>query len=140
MSLDVTHVKDETTRRALYEAMRGQSVVATTGEVREVLESQVLSGAAVALSTGTASNVTTLTLTAGDWDVWASVLWVPAASTSITRLQGGIGTTTATLPTAPFKGGYQEFITPAIVPTAAGAPSLFMQTYQLVTANTTIYL
>jgi hypothetical protein len=120
--------------------MRGQSVVATTGEVREVLESQVLVGSAVALTTATPANVTTLSLTAGDLDVWANIVFVPAGTTSITILKGGIGTATATLPTAPAKGGYAEYVSPAFVPTAAGAPSLHFQSYTLLTATTTIYL
>ncbi len=140
MTIDVSHIKDETIKRAIYESMRGQSVVAATGEVREVLESEILVASKVSLSTATAADVTTLALTAGDWDIWANVIYVPAANTSITILKAGIGTTTATLPTAPAKGGYAEHVAPAFVPTAAGAPSLRLQSYLRVTATTSIFL
>lgn len=49
------------------------------------------------LTTATVANVTSISLTAGDWDVTGVVDFLPGATTSITVLNGGISTTTAAL-------------------------------------------
>lgn len=66
----------------------------------EYISSQVLSGAAVALTTATAADVTNIALTPGDWNVSAYVAFTQAATTSVTRVQAGTNTTSATMPTA----------------------------------------
>ena len=113
---------------------------AGAGVVGEILSTNVAIGSAVALTTATTANVATLALTAGDWDVWANIMFIPAASTSITVLKGAISTTTATLPTAPNGGGYNEYASPAFVPTAAGAPSFQLHMRQSLSATTNIFL
>lgn len=71
---------------------------AATGYVGEYISSTVVSTSAIALSSGTSANVTSVVLTAGDWDVWGSVDYVAAASTTATLFKGGINTASATLP------------------------------------------
>jgi hypothetical protein len=61
-----------------------------TGGVGEYFESVVPFGSAVALTTATAKTVTSISLTAGDWDVDCNVAFLPATSTSITALYAGI--------------------------------------------------
>ena len=73
---------------------------ASAGKLGEVISSAVASGSAVSLTTGVAADATSITLTAGDWDVWGQICFIPGATTSITQYQGGINTTSATLPTA----------------------------------------
>jgi hypothetical protein len=46
---------------------------AAAGNVGEYIESVVLSAAAVTLTTGTPRAVTSVTLTAGDWDIWGNI-------------------------------------------------------------------
>lgn len=70
---------------------------ATAGNIGEYVESIIGAGAAVALVSGTAKNVTSISLTAGDWDVDAIVYHLPAATTSYTRYVGSLSTTTNTL-------------------------------------------
>jgi hypothetical protein len=70
---------------------------ATAGNVGEVIQSSVASGSAVSLSTGVAVNITSISLTAGDWDVSANIYYGPAASTNITVLIASISQTTGTL-------------------------------------------
>lgn len=79
---------------------------AATGYVGEYVESVVLIGSAVALTNVTQTNVTSISLTAGDWDVWANVIFSGAGSTNITQAISGINTTSTTLPTAPAGGAY----------------------------------
>jgi hypothetical protein len=71
---------------------------ASTGNIGEFVQSLVAFGAAVSLTTATSANVTSISLTAGDWDVEANINFSSSGATS-TASQGGIGTTTATLPT-----------------------------------------
>lgn len=76
---------------------------AATGYVGELITSSVASGSAVSLSTGTAADVTSITLTAGDWDVWGDIQFLSAATTTITSGSASISTTSAT---GDFTAGY----------------------------------
>jgi len=69
---------------------------ANAGSVGEYITSVIGSGSAVSLTTGTAANVTSITLTPGDWDVSGVVEFTPAAGTAVTYIAGSSGTTSAT--------------------------------------------
>ena len=55
----------------------------------------------VSISNSVLTNCTSLSLTAGDWNVWGNVHLNPGASTSLTLGLGGLNTTSATLPASP---------------------------------------
>lgn len=78
---------------------------ANTGAVGEYVSSTVLVGAAVPLTTATAADITSISLTAGDWDVWGTVVTNPNAATTQTVIVGWVSSTSATIPTAPNEGG-----------------------------------
>lgn len=112
---------------------------ATAGSIGEVLNSVILVAATASVTTATPANITTLSLTAGDWDVSGDCAYVPASSTSITQLQCGIGTTTATIP-LPADGGLVQFVTAANV-FGANTAVLAIPTVRVnLSATTTIYL
>jgi hypothetical protein len=69
---------------------------ATAGNVGEVISSNILVASGVSLSTGTAANITTITLTAGDWDISAQVYFNGTATTAVAGLRGSVSTTSAT--------------------------------------------
>lgn len=69
---------------------------AAAGRIGEYTESVVEQASAVSLSTGTAANVTSLSLTAGDWQLSGFVAIVPGATTNIVSSFNGISTTSAT--------------------------------------------
>jgi len=71
---------------------------ALAGQVGEFISSQVLLGGAVPLTTLVTVNVTSINLTAGDWDVWGVVGFSPGASTAIVGIQGGVSLTSASIP------------------------------------------
>lgn len=73
---------------------------APAGSVGEIISATVAVGSAVALTTAVSANVTSISLTAGDWDVRGTVAFTPAASTSVTAMLGGVSSTTAALPAA----------------------------------------
>lgn len=113
---------------------------APSGIIGEVLSSTVLSGSAVSLTTNTAANVTSLALTAGDWEVYGNVGFVTAASTSLTILAQSISQTTNTLDTAP--GVYASQFMNATVPTASAVRNVFTPTVTRISlaSTTTVYL
>lgn len=78
---------------------------ATAGFVGEYVESVILIGAAVSVSNNTATDITSISLTAGDWDVSGSIVSDPAAGTTTSYLAFWTSTTSATAPTAPNDNG-----------------------------------
>ena len=79
---------------------------AATGYVGEYVEASIAAGSAISLTTVTAANVTSISLTAGDWDVTAIAAFVTAATTSVTNRLVAISKTSATLPSVnPYASG-----------------------------------
>ena len=131
-------------------AVRGQLVGtgtndnASAGNVGEYIQSTVASGSAVTLTTATGNNVTSISLTAGDWDLDGQVDFSPAATTSVTQLNSSISLTSATLsPQAGGSGlgpdGTTTINQPAEVPTALICLPTFT-TRLSIAATTTVFL
>ena len=72
----------------------GTNNSAQAGSIGEFVSSAV--SALTGFTSGTAKNITSISLTAGDWDITANIGFIPAATTSITSLAGSITTTSAT--------------------------------------------
>jgi hypothetical protein len=75
---------------------------APAGYVGEFVTSTLASGSAVTLTTATSANITSISLTAGDWDVFGSTAFILTAATSTfgnLGYIGGISTTSNTLGT-----------------------------------------
>ena len=70
---------------------------ANAGSVGEYVSSEVAGGAGSGLTTATPANVTSISLTAGDWDVWGYAGFQPSDTTNIVSLLGGVSSTSATL-------------------------------------------
>lgn len=96
---------------------------ATAGFVGEVISSVLLVGSAVSLSTGAAKTVTSISLTAGDWDIWGEVWLSVNGSTTLSELIASVNTTTNAIPTVPATNTsyYQLFG----LTTGAGANNVF---------------
>lgn len=123
---------------------------ATTGEVRLVsyqrgvgpgqfIESNVAVGSAVSLTTGTTANVTTITLSPGDWDVEGVVAFTANAATTGSYFVGSISQTSATNPTVPGGGAFHQLA----IAVGAGSAMPVLPTGRVrmsVTTNTTVYL
>ncbi len=106
---------------------------AAAGYVGEVVSSQVLASSATSISNATSTNLTSISLTAGDWDVYGNSLLLPTGTVSI--YQAGISTTSATLPDSALKAVYQ-------IATVSGAALGFnVPTIRLsLSGTTTVYL
>lgn len=116
----------------------------TAGCIGEVISSVVPSGSAVSLTTATGANVTSVSLTAGDWEVDCICYVQGTGTTSYTILQAGLNTTSATLPalTSTTPIAYVSIAEPATVPAQSAIPqSLSPTTIQInVSTTTTVYL
>lgn len=73
---------------------------AAAGYVGEYVSSSVDYASRVSLTTTTAKTITSISLTAGDWDLSIIVFFVPAAGTTINTLIACYNTTTNTLTTS----------------------------------------
>jgi hypothetical protein len=74
---------------------------AAAGSVGEFVSN---SGSGISLSNGTSANICSISLTAGDWDVNGSILFVPSVSAS--SLNAGSSSTSATLPATTLFNGF----------------------------------
>lgn len=111
---------------------------ASAGQVGEYIFSQVLSASAVPLTLAVAANVTSISLTAGDWDVWGGVTLKPAGTTVTSQFVGWINTVSATQPTLPNNGAFVNMFLPS---TAGIDPTLPVGMTRLSLASTTtVYL
>jgi hypothetical protein len=79
---------------------------AAAGTVGEFLTSSVAQGSAFSLTTGTATNIASVDITPGDWDVWGNILITKDATTTITDFRGWIHTVSGTQPTLPNGGAF----------------------------------
>jgi hypothetical protein len=72
---------------------------AAAGNVGELITN---SATGVTMTTATNTNITSITLTAGDWDIWGTIDVSSGASSTITETEAGISTTSATIPSLNF--------------------------------------
>ena len=70
---------------------------AGTGYVGEYVSSNVNAGSPTGATNNTVGNVTSISLTAGDWDVSGSVVFFPNGTTTLSTVSCTISTTSATM-------------------------------------------
>lgn len=124
--------------RTLFSQREGTVAAAepVAGTLGEELSAELVIGSAVSLTTATPKTITSLLLTPGDWDLTGIVTFVPAATTSITRLTQSISTTTNTHGNNKQKRSQSQA---AVVPNAeviSDTPTVRVN----ISANTTYYL
>lgn len=106
---------------------------AAAGKVGEEVESIVLAGSSISLSNATAANVTTISLTAGDWDVFGNV--TVQFSLSSTAVIAWISTTSAVPPDQALRNQL-VYTAASIAFVAAAVPSTRLS----LSGTTTVYL
>lgn len=111
---------------------------AAAGKIGEYITSTVLIGSAVSLTTSIAANITSISLTAGDWDVSGLVWFARNAATSLTQSYAWVSSTSATTPTAP-DGGITGESTAATTNKTVGSRTTGIVRFSL-SGTTTIYL
>jgi hypothetical protein len=110
---------------------------AAAGYVGEFQTAARAIGSALSLSSTTAADITSVSLTAGDWDVWGTVAFVGVTNPAVTFSTASVSTTSATLDTTvgrlntdliPFSAGTSIWTKPV-------GPSRFS-----LSGTTTVYL
>lgn len=81
--------------------------VADAGKVGEIISSTVAFASAVSMTSTVAANVTSISLTAGDWEISSSVGTDANTTTTISRVYAAVSTTSATMPSYPGTIGSQ---------------------------------
>lgn len=116
---------------------------APAGYVGEFVTATVAVGSAVSLTTATTANVTSISLTAGDWDVTGQIDFNLSGTTG-TLFQGGTSLTSATLPTQPGGSGLGTdslFVMPIPVTTLTAVMTCDCNAVRVsLAATTTVYL
>jgi hypothetical protein len=116
---------------------------AAAGSVGEVISSFVAVGSAVSLSSGTSKDITSISLTAGDWNVWGAVGTNPAGTTTTSIVNCGINTTSNTLATFPGSigsAGAGRSYSSAALPAGGIAIADIPPTVLKLSGTTTVYL
>lgn len=113
----------------------GQSSPAP-GEIGEVIQS-VVSTAANTAATGTFGNVTSIALTAGDWDITGQVEMQLNGATMTTVFVAAISINSGNTTTDHIEG---DNVTRNLPPSALGSVCTSVATRLLLAASTTVYL
>ncbi len=111
---------------------------AAAGSVGELIESEIQSGSPVSISNNVAKDITSISLTAGDWDVWGTIAFIPAASTVIGIQDSWINITSATPPVKPNKGAYLN--DSRVFPASSGGTFPIGMKRLSLSGTTTVYL
>jgi hypothetical protein len=106
---------------------------AAAGQVGQFVTSTATS---VALTNGTAANITSISLTAGDWDVSGQVAFLTASGTTMVGYECGINTTSAAMPANTYDWGALNYSSTGAVTEAISCP---VQQINVAT-TTTVYL
>jgi hypothetical protein len=72
---------------------------AAAGSVGEYVSSTIAQASATSALNNTVTNITSISLTAGDWDVCGQTSWTATSSPVVNVLQGGINTSNSSMPT-----------------------------------------
>lgn len=108
---------------------------AVSGQVGQFISSVIPQASAVSTTRNVATNITSISLTAGDWDVWGNVTAFSLNVTTI-GIGGWISSTSATLPDA----SIYCFVTMQTAPINAGCGVNAPQQRFSLSATTTVYL
>ena len=106
---------------------------ATAGDVGEFKSSVIAIASAVSLSTNTSADITSISLTAGDWDVSGNIFFGP--SVGVTNIAAWTSTTSATEPD-PSLYNAMSATTAIITGSGIQTPSLRVN----VSSTTTVYI
>ncbi|WP_155122875.1 beta strand repeat-containing protein [Burkholderia ubonensis] len=105
---------------------------ANAGSVGEFVSA---TGTGISLTTGVVANITSVPLTAGDWDVTGGVFFNPAGSTTTSGVNAWVSSTSATFPA---NGHYSAFNFSSPAGAGNGIPTT-VERFSLA-ANTTVFL
>lgn len=98
---------------------------AASGSVGQFVSSVIASGSAVSLAPNTAADLTHISLTAGDWDVWGNVGFIAGTGTTSIFLGAWLSSSSAAVPDPSLYGSLAAALTLTNNnPTSVPVPSL----------------
>lgn len=113
---------------------------ASAGNVGEVISASVASGSAIVLSNATPINITSISLTAGDWDVAGNIYYSTTTTTNITVQIASISQSTGALDTTTL-GAINNQRNGGYVPGAGGTTNVLVGPLRIsLSGTTTIFL
>jgi hypothetical protein len=112
---------------------------ANAGNVGQLISSNIVTGSSVSLTTGTSANITSISLTAGDWDVSGICVASPNGATTSTSFICSISTTTATINLVPSDSAGFSFNQSSMTAGSALAMPTSVARFSL-SATTTVFL
>jgi hypothetical protein len=113
---------------------------ASAGNVGELVLSAISTGSAVSLTNGTPANLTSISLTAGDWDVTCDTYYNITGTTTLQYAVNSISTTSATLNQASgFFGAYVNASTAPTLFTTVAFGTKAGPSQQLLASTTTVF-
>lgn len=115
------------------------NTAATAGNIGEYISSTVLIGSAVSLVTGTPKDVTTVTITAGDWDCEGNVFLSVGGTTTMSAFYTWVNTTANAFPPGSGSGAEQGLATTGFT-TGVGQGLVTGKLRLLVNGSTTVSL
>lgn len=110
---------------------------AAAGSVGEYIESVILQASATSLVTATPKTITSISLTAGDWDVSGVVYYLFPTSTTVTLIAGSISTTTNVSDTT--SGRWSQLLFASFAPGNGTVMSQVIPTVRINVSSTTTY-
>lgn len=112
---------------------------AAAGYVGEYVTANVAPGSAISLTSTVAVDVTSISLTAGDWDVSCAANWAGGGTTTVGSLDAGLSTTSATIDTAQDRRVRKTYLNGTPWATAANDTTLIGPARFLLSGTTTVY-
>jgi hypothetical protein len=100
------------------------------GNLGEIIQNN----ASLTVTTATLTNVTSISLTAGNWRISGNIYLINGTGAFVSAIQGGLNTTSATLPTSVFQ--QMNFSGTSLTTYGSPTPLLLLS----VSATTTVYL
>ena len=111
-----------------------------TGLGCELLEATLAGGSAVSVTDNTQFNVTQKAITAGTWEIYGAIVYVPAATTTVKELNSSLSETSATLAQTDPDYFTQSNLTSAGITLGGSYTQKIGPLRKTFTATTTVYL
>lgn len=116
------------------------STAASAGNIGEIITSDIPVGSPISLSSGVETNITSITLTAGDWDVRGSANIVPGASDTVTMFRTSLSTTTGTIDLTLGRGATISYPTGSVISSFGVGLQISPKPFTVTSGTTVVYL
>ena len=128
-----TSISFSSTSGVIGTSTNDDAVVGSVGQYA----SSIIASPGSSITTNTNTNITSISLTAGDWDVWGSVGFTGNPATKITFIAGWVSSTSATRPDPSLYSSFAFASAMNVIPYAQGAINIKVPKRRFSLASTT---